>query len=102
MVVNHFAGGGLQTVFPHTLVIAGENASVSVMETFESVGTDENSLVVGMVDLVAETAGQLQYVALQDVSDVGAKHVQINSFSRRARRSHQGCLCKSRCIVAPQ
>src|SRR6056300_1708214 len=84
VVVNHFAGGDFQTVFPHTLVIAGENASVSVMETFESVGTDENSLVVGMVDLVAETAGRRQYVALQDASDVGAKHVQINS-SRAGR-----------------
>lgn len=84
VIVHHFAGGEYQTVFPHTLVVAGENASVSVMETFESISEGEKSLVVGMVDLAAEAAGRVQYVALQDQSDSGAKHVQINS-SRAGR-----------------
>lgn len=79
VVVHHFAGGEFQTVFPHTLVIAGENAAASVMETFESISGNEHTLVVGMVDLVAEKAGHVQYVSLQDQSDSGAKHVQINS-----------------------
>jgi Fe-S cluster assembly protein SufD len=84
VVVHHFAGGDYQTVFPHSLVIAGEHASASMLETFESIGQDEHSLVVGMVDLVAEDAGHVQYVALQDLSDSGSKHVQLNS-SRAGR-----------------
>jgi Fe-S cluster assembly protein SufD len=55
-----------------------------MLETFESIGQDEHSLVVGMVDLVAEDAGHVQYVALQDLSDSGSKHVQLNS-SRAGR-----------------
>lgn len=79
IVVHHFVGGEFQAVFPHTLVVAGENASVNVLEDFESVREDEQSLVVGMVDLVADRGGRVQYAALQDESDSGAKHVQINS-----------------------
>ena len=79
ILVHHFAGGDLQTVFPHTLVVAEDNASVSVVDTFESVQDGEQTLVVGVVDLVANNGGQLQYVSLQNESDSGAKHVQINS-----------------------
>lgn len=84
VVVHHFSGGDFQAVFPHTLVNASENASVSVMEFFESVGDSEQNLVIAQVDLVADQGGNIQYASLQDLSDMGPKHVQINS-SRTGR-----------------
>ncbi len=78
IVVHHFAGGDFQAVFPHTLVVSGANASVSLMEFFESVNEGEQSLVVGMVDLAAQDAGHIQWVGFQDQSDNGPKHVQLN------------------------
>ncbi|MDF1851073.1 MAG: SufD family Fe-S cluster assembly protein [Verrucomicrobiales bacterium] len=84
VLIHHFSGGDFQAVFPHTLITANENAQVSVMEFFESVGDSEQNLVIGQVDLVADQGGNIQYVSLQDLSDLGPKHVQINS-SRAGR-----------------
>lgn len=84
IVIHHFSGGDFQAVFPHTLIGADDNSSVSVMEFFESVGDSEQNLVIGHVDLIAENGGDIQYVSLQDLSDRGPKHVQINS-SRAGR-----------------
>lgn len=82
VVVHHFAGGAgedIVPVFPHTLVVAEGRAEVTVMDHFESISEGDASLAVGMADLVADTGAHLQYVALQDFSDSGAKHVQLNS-----------------------
>ncbi len=84
IVVHHFSGGDFQAVFPHTLVFADDQASVSVMEFFESIGDSEQNLIVGQVDLVADKGAQIQFVSLQDLCDSGPKHVQINS-SRAGR-----------------
>lgn len=84
VVVHHFAGGDFQAIFPHTLAVAEDNASVSIMEFFESVVEEEQSLIVGSVDLAASNGGSIQYVSMQDESDTGPKHVQLNS-SRAGR-----------------
>lgn len=77
VIVHHFVGGGGAAVFPHTLVVAGEQASVSVFDLFESIDGDEETLIVGMTDLDADRGGRIQYAGLQDLSDKGAKHVQL-------------------------
>ena len=79
ILVQHFVGGDSNTIFPHTLIVAGDNASVSVMDTFKSIKDGEQTLAVGMVDLDAKNGGKIQYVSLQDTSDAGAKHVQLNN-----------------------
>lgn len=79
IVVHHFAGGDFQAVFPHTLVVADELAEVSVLDFFESIGVDEQTLLVGAAHLVAKQGANLQYVGFQDESDSGPKHVQLNS-----------------------
>lgn len=84
IVIHHFSGGDFQAVFPHTLISANENAQVSVMEFFESIDDSEQNLIIGQVDLVADQGGNIQYVSLQDLSDMGPKHVHINS-SRAGR-----------------
>lgn len=77
--VHHFSGGEGMTTFPHTLVIAEDNASVCVVDLFESVSEGEQTLTVGVVDLTADRGGRIQYVALQNLSDQGPKHIQINT-----------------------
>ena len=77
VIVHHFVGGDGAAVFPHTLVVAGEQASVSVFDLFESIDGDEETLIVGMTDLDADHGGRIQYAGLQDLSDKGAKHVQL-------------------------
>jgi Fe-S cluster assembly protein SufD len=77
VIVHHFVGGDGAAVFPHTLVVAGEQASVSVFDLFESIDGDEETLIVGMTDLDADRGGRIQYAGLQDLSDKGAKHVQL-------------------------
>lgn len=84
VVVHHFAGGDFQAIFPHTLAVAEDNASVSIVEYFESTEAGEQSVSIGAADFVATNGGQIQYVSMQDESDTGPKHVQINS-SRAGR-----------------
>ncbi len=79
ILVHHFNGGEGRAIFPHTLVVAEDNASVSVVDVFESITPAEQTLNVGMVDLFADRGGKIQYVSLQNLSDNGAKHVQIHS-----------------------
>lgn len=77
VVVHHFVGGDGSVVFPHTLVVAEDRASVAVFDLFESITPGEDTLVVGMADLHAGNGGRIQYAALQDLGDTGAKHVQL-------------------------
>ncbi len=79
VVAHHYVGGELAPIFPHTLIIADENSDVTVMDNFESINEGEQSLAIGVVDLIATNGAKLQYVAYQDCSDTGAKHVQINN-----------------------
>lgn len=79
ILVHHFVGGEGMTTFPHTLVIAEDGAEVSVVDIFESVSESDQTLTVGVADLTAERGGRIQYVSVQDLSDQGAKHVQINN-----------------------
>jgi len=79
ILVNHFVGGDSATIFPHTLVVAEDNTSVSVMDTFQSIEEGEETCAIGNVDLYANNGANLQYVAFQDSSDLGAKHMQLNS-----------------------
>ncbi len=78
ILVNHFVGGDSSTIFPHTLVVAEDNTSVSLMDTFQSIHENEGTFAIGNVDLYADNGANLQYVAFQDSSDLSAKHVQLN------------------------
>ncbi len=79
ILVHHFSGGDAKAIFPHTLIVAEDNASVTLMDTFKSINDDEQTLAVAMTDLDAKNGGNIQYVSLQDMSDSGSKHVQLNS-----------------------
>ncbi len=79
IVVTHIASGAGTAVFPHTLVIAEENAKVVVVDYFVSADrpsplaprpspSGERQLAVGANDLYAAHGAQLTYVAAQDWS----------------------------------
>lgn len=77
VVVHHFVGGQGSVVFPQTLVLAEDHAAVSVLEIFESIAENEETLILGRVDLEADRGAKIQYVSAQALSDHGAKQVQL-------------------------
>lgn len=79
ILTHQYSGGEMTTTFPHTIVVAEDNASVSLLDKFRSIGEGEQTVVIGNVDIFAENGAKVQYVAYQNVSDSGAKHVQFNS-----------------------
>lgn len=67
IVISHGAAGNGIAVFPHTLVIAEENARVTVIEQFTSTDTHPH-FACGANDLYAAHGAQLTYVAAQQWS----------------------------------
>ena len=73
IVITHIAAGAGATVFPHTLVIAEENAKVTVIDYFVSTGSDGRrgeaksfaQFACGANDLYAGHGAQLTYVGAQ-------------------------------------
>ncbi len=65
--IHHWVEGENASVFPHTLVIAGANSKVTVVDRFVS-ADDHRALACGVNDLHAGPGANLQYVSLQDWS----------------------------------
>jgi len=64
IIIAHAAAGKGAAVFPHTLVIAEENARVTVVDHFRSID-DGAHFACGANDLYAGHGSQLTYVAAQ-------------------------------------
>lgn len=62
--VTHWIGGENVCGFPHTLIVAGADSRVEVLEQFRSADGGTHGLI-GMVDLVAERGAELTYAAAQ-------------------------------------
>ncbi len=65
-LVKHESRGNGLASFPHTLVVAGADAEVSVLERFDSFDDDEEHLTVPVTELVVGDASRVSYLALQD------------------------------------
>ena len=83
ILVQHVAAGAGAAVFPHTLVIAEDNAKVTVVDTFASepdaqLATGSSQLCIGANDLYAGHGAQLTYVGAQAWSRE-ALSLQFNS-----------------------
>ena len=61
---HHVAGEG-SAVFPHTLVVAEENARATLVEVFASLEADAPQFASGVNDLFAGPGAQLTYIAAQ-------------------------------------
>jgi Fe-S cluster assembly protein SufD len=66
--VFHYAGGQGTALFPHTLVVAEENAKVTVADFFRSANPGEQQFICGGNDLFAGHGASVTYVAMQDWS----------------------------------
>ena len=63
-VVDHWTQGEGGASFPHTLVVAGENAELAVLERFAS--SADRHLAVPVTELVVSDAARVRYLGLQD------------------------------------
>jgi Fe-S cluster assembly protein SufD len=66
--IFHYASGSGAAVFPHTLVIAEENARITVADFFRSEKPGETQFACGGNDLYAGHGAQVTYLAMQDWS----------------------------------
>jgi len=74
----HWMQGRYTSVFPHTLIIVGENSKVTVIDRFESADDSEPGFACGVNDLFLEAGAKLTYVNVQNWSHQ-AVACQINS-----------------------
>ncbi|MGH2753634.1 MAG: Fe-S cluster assembly protein SufD [Actinomycetota bacterium] len=77
-VLHTVAPGG--SVFPHTTIVVGENASATLVDTFKSDDADEPSICASVVEIEAKRGATVNYISLQqwgrDVS-----HFQTQRFT---------------------
>lgn len=76
--VYHWLSGTDASIFPHTLIVTGENAKVTVVDYYGSASKDEAGLSCAVVDLVAGRGSKLRYVACQDLSETSS-NIHISS-----------------------
>jgi Fe-S cluster assembly protein SufD len=96
----HWMHGRNTAIFPHTLIIVGENSKVTVIDRFESSNTGEPGFACGVNDLFLEQGAKLTYVNVQNWSretlafqinstvvgrDASAINMALNLGSRYAR-----------------
>ncbi len=80
------AMGAGAAVFPHTLVIADDNARVSVVEYFGSGRDTDAQLAVGANDLYASHGAQIAYIGKQDWSHRALSFQSNSTLVRRDAR----------------
>ena len=76
--------GANASVFPHTLIVCGENSSVTVLDYFKS-ADKHASLACGVNDLHLDAGAKLTYVSVQDWSrETTAFHLNSTSVDSNA------------------
>lgn len=77
--VFHWVVGDHAAIFPHTLVVAEDNAQVSVVDHYRSL-EGEGGLSIAIADLVAGTGGRITYAACQELAD-DAQALHLSSIT---------------------
>ena len=76
--IFHWLAGDHVITFPHSLVVTGRNARVTVIDYFQSDTRARNSWTIAVNDMVAGPGSQLTYLALQDLCDQ-ARMIQVGN-----------------------
>ena len=63
--IFHWVEGENSSIFPHTLIICGENSKVTVIDHFKS-ADGKRAFACGVNDLHLERGAQLNYIAVQE------------------------------------
>lgn len=76
--VSHVLSGSSKAIFPHTLIITGKNAEVSVLDRFTSANEDDAGLCIAVNDLIAGDGSRLNYCAVQELN-LNSRMIQVNA-----------------------
>jgi Fe-S cluster assembly protein SufD len=83
--VFHWVVGDHAAIFPHTLVVAEDNAQVSVVDHYRSL-EGEGGLSIAIADLVGGANSTISYAACQELADdAQALHLSSITAGRDAR-----------------
>lgn len=83
--LHQWLGGMNASVFPHTLVVAGRGAKVTVIDYFQSLAS-EPGFACGVTDLAADDGATISYVCCQRWSrKVKAIHFSSTTTARDAK-----------------
>ncbi|MFY8216868.1 MAG: Fe-S cluster assembly protein SufD [Chthoniobacterales bacterium] len=82
--IFHWVEGDNASVFPHTLILCGENSKVTVVDVFKSID-NARAFACGVNDLHLADGAELTYVAVQDWSPSSlAFHINSTLVGRNA------------------
>jgi len=82
--IFHWVSGENAVVFPHTLIVTGEHAQVTVVDHHRSLN-DEAAQSVAVADFVAGTGSRITYVSAQELShSARALHISSTTVSKDA------------------
>lgn len=76
--VCHVLSGAHKMAFPHTLIITGKDAGISVLDRFISANEDDPGLCIAVNDLIAGDGSKLSYCAIQELN-LNSRMIQINA-----------------------
>lgn len=76
--IFHWIDGENTSLFPHTLIVAGENSKVTVLEHFGSADLKQRGFACSVNDLILGPGAKLTYVSVQDWNE-NVTSFQINS-----------------------
>jgi len=76
--VSHVISGAKQIAFPHTLIVTGKNAEVSVLDRFASANQVDAGLCIAVNDLIAGDGSKLSYCAIQELN-LQSRMIQVNA-----------------------
>jgi Fe-S cluster assembly protein SufD len=89
--VFHWLAGENVVIFPHTLIVTGRGAKVSVIDYFQSGNPADPGLAIAVNDLIAGPGSKLDYVAIQAFNEA-SKVIQVNETSVAADASATGFI----------
>ncbi len=77
--IFHWVVGDHAAIFPHTLVVAEDNAQVSVVDHYRSLD-GEGGLSIAIADLVGGSGSKITYAACQELAD-DAQALHLSSIT---------------------
>lgn len=82
--IYHWIAGEQALTFPHTLIVTGENARVTVIDHHGSL-RDEEAQSIAVADLIAGPDSRIQYINVQELAgSARALHVSSTTVSQNA------------------
>ncbi len=88
---HHWLAGDQVAIFPHTLVVTGNNAAVRVIDIFRSAKDSNHGLAIAFNDLAAGPGSNLDYLALQAFNEK-TRVIQVNETKAAANARTSGFL----------